>query len=196
VRIISEGIAYDTDKAAKIAGGNNGQWSEAWWGLYRTPAGAFFKIVFDHDGETLLECRTLPDSEARTCLEKHANGLVEKHFGPMPEPAPSQEVSISSDDWISASAAIALLEAMMGSRTAQMTLAARAYDGIVRSRAERFFRGRRVENDIELPKEFWWLAGMRHLIRIGQREISTRTSINGSIGEPTVFVFCAPKSRK
>jgi hypothetical protein len=90
VRIISDGIAYDTDKATKVVGGDNAEWSEAWWGLYRTPAGAFFKIVVDHDGENLLECRTLTDLEAQTCVEKHANGLVEEYFGPMPEPGSPQ----------------------------------------------------------------------------------------------------------
>jgi len=86
VKFIIEGKAYDTDKAVQVAGGDNGPWSSAWWGLYRTQNGAFFKIVVDHDGETLLQCRTLTDTEARTDLEKHANHLVEPHFGPMPEP--------------------------------------------------------------------------------------------------------------
>jgi hypothetical protein len=86
MKIIVEGIAYDTEKAVQLAGGDNGPWSNAWWGLYRTQNGAFFKIVVGHDGDELLQCRTVTDAEARTDLEKYANHLVEQHFGPMPEP--------------------------------------------------------------------------------------------------------------
>ena len=86
MRVVFDGIAYDTDKATKLVGGDNSPWSDAWWGLYLTPTGGFFKIIVGHDGESFLECRTLTDVEARTCLEQNANGLVEKYFGPMPEP--------------------------------------------------------------------------------------------------------------
>ncbi|MGO8845650.1 MAG: hypothetical protein ACLQFI_10010 [Methylocella sp.] len=86
MKLIIEGKAYDTDKATRVTGGDNSAWSSAWWGLYRTDNGTFFKIVVDHDGETLLECSTLTDAQARATLEKHANHLVEQYFGPMPEP--------------------------------------------------------------------------------------------------------------
>lgn len=90
MRVVFEGIAYDTDKSTEIVSGDNSEWSGAWWGLYRAPTGAFFKIVVDHDGETFLECRTLTDVEARAILERHGNHLVEKYFGPMPEPGSPQ----------------------------------------------------------------------------------------------------------
>jgi hypothetical protein len=93
MRIIFEGIAYDTDKSTEIVSGDNSAWSGGWWGLYRAPTGAFFKIVVDHDGETFLECRTLTDVEARTFLERNANNLVEKYFGPMPDPDSPQASS-------------------------------------------------------------------------------------------------------
>jgi hypothetical protein len=86
VRRIIDGIAYDTDTATQLTGGDNAEWSNAWWGLYRTNNGTFFKIVVDHDGETFLEFKTVTDAEARSTLEKHANHLVEQYFGPMPEP--------------------------------------------------------------------------------------------------------------
>lgn len=87
MRLIIEGKAYDTDKATRVTGGDNSPWpSGAWWSLYRTDNGTFFKIIVDHDGETLLECSTLTDAQARANLEKHANHLVEQYFGPMPEP--------------------------------------------------------------------------------------------------------------
>lgn len=86
MRLVFDGKAYDTDAAAEIIGGDNAPWSNAWWGLYRTENGAFFSIVVGHDGDEILECRMLSDSESQKELEKHANGLVEKYFGPMPEP--------------------------------------------------------------------------------------------------------------
>jgi hypothetical protein len=89
VRRIVDGIAYDTETATRIVGDNH-QWSEAWWGLYRTNKGAFFKIVVDHDGDTFVEFKAMTDAEARSVLEKDANHLVEKYFGPMPEPGPMQ----------------------------------------------------------------------------------------------------------
>jgi hypothetical protein len=88
VRRIIDGIAYDTDTATEVVGGDNSAWSAAWWGLYRTQNGTFFKIVVDHDGTTFQEFKTLTDAEVRAELEKHANHLVEKYFGPMPEPGP------------------------------------------------------------------------------------------------------------
>src|ERR1700733_13678747 len=90
MRVVRDGIAYDTDKATNLVGGDNSEWSQAWWGLYRTPTGGFFKMVVDHDGETFLECKTVTEAEARMCLEQHANHLVEKYFGPMPEPGSPQ----------------------------------------------------------------------------------------------------------
>jgi hypothetical protein len=90
VRRIIDGIAYDTDTSTEVIGGDNAAWSNAWWGLYRTQSGTFFRVVIDHDGTTIQEFRPLTDTEARTDLEKHANHLVEKYFGPMPEPAPTR----------------------------------------------------------------------------------------------------------
>lgn len=85
MRIVLDGIAYNTDTATKIIGGSNPH-SDAWWGLYRAQTGGFFKIVVDHHGD-LQECRLLSAVEARASLEKSANHLVEEYFGSMPEPS-------------------------------------------------------------------------------------------------------------
>jgi hypothetical protein len=85
LRIVLDGIAYDTDTATKIIGGSN-PYSDAWWGLYRAQTGGFFKIVVDHHGD-LQECGLLSAVEARASLEKSANHLVEEYFGSMPEPS-------------------------------------------------------------------------------------------------------------
>ncbi|MDA9504187.1 hypothetical protein XI09_05305 [Bradyrhizobium sp. CCBAU 11386] len=49
-------------------------------GLYQARAGAFFKVVVNHDGEEVLEFGPVSDHEAQKLLEKHANHLVEKYF--------------------------------------------------------------------------------------------------------------------
>lgn len=59
--------------------------SAAYWGLYQTRHGEFFKIKVNHDGEEILEFGPVTDAEAQGLLEKHANHLVEQYFGEMPE---------------------------------------------------------------------------------------------------------------
>ncbi|MFM0016723.1 toxin-antitoxin system HicB family antitoxin [Paraburkholderia sediminicola] len=59
--------------------------SFAYWGLYQTRHGEFFKIRMNHNGEEILEFRPVTDAEAQELLEKHANHLVEQYFGEMPE---------------------------------------------------------------------------------------------------------------
>jgi hypothetical protein len=113
----------------------------------------------------------------------------------VPDTRFSDGVSMLSE-WIKASTALDLLKAAMSPRTAAMTIAARANDGVVRSRAERFVRDRRTENDVELPPpRFGGRADTRHWSRIGRQEISRPGSSNASTGELTVFVFCVRKSR-
>lgn len=46
--------------------------SSAYWGLYQTRHGEFFKIRMNHDGEEILEFGPVTDAEAQTLLEKHA----------------------------------------------------------------------------------------------------------------------------
>ncbi len=83
-RIIG-GRTYNTRTATRLTGGEAGDPSMGWWGLYQTRHGAFFKVRVDHDGETVLDFRPLTDAEARIELESHAGHLVEKYFGPLPE---------------------------------------------------------------------------------------------------------------
>ena len=81
---IMNGVTYDTDTATRVCGGDNAEHSFAWWGLYQTRHGAFFKVVCDHDGETHT-FTPLQEEEAQSLLERHANHLVERFFGPFPE---------------------------------------------------------------------------------------------------------------
>ena len=60
---IIDGQTYNTGTAAEIVGGENFN-SSAWWGLYRTRAGAFFKVVINHDGEEVLFFDRLSDEDA------------------------------------------------------------------------------------------------------------------------------------
>jgi predicted HicB family RNase H-like nuclease len=76
---IIEGQTYNTETATQVFIGGS-QFSQGWWGLYQTRAGAFFKILVNHDGEEVLEFGPVSDDEAQRLLEKHANHLVEKYF--------------------------------------------------------------------------------------------------------------------
>ncbi|KVR84405.1 toxin-antitoxin system HicB family antitoxin [Burkholderia vietnamiensis] len=58
--------------------------SFAYWGLYQTRYGEFFKVTVQHDGEA-TKFEVLTDLEAQALLEKYANHLVEQYFGEMPE---------------------------------------------------------------------------------------------------------------
>ncbi|MEM5387831.1 hypothetical protein VSR68_30215 [Paraburkholderia phymatum] len=55
--------------------------SFAYWAIYQTLEGSFFRLVIDHDGETVLQCAPLSDEETRTLLEQHAPRLVDLYFG-------------------------------------------------------------------------------------------------------------------
>lgn len=66
---------------------------------------------------------------------------------------------IGHDDWLSAAEALRRVELVMGEYQARHAIAARAHDGLVRSRAERFIKHRETFDDAELPKEFWWAEG-------------------------------------
>lgn len=82
-RIIN-GQTYNTDTATEVFIENAAEPSMAWWALYQTRHGAFFKVLVDHNGETTT-FTPLSDAEAQAVLEKRANHLVEQYFGPMPE---------------------------------------------------------------------------------------------------------------
>lgn len=83
MRKVIGGMAYDTETADEIALGKHPT-SFAWWRLYRTPTGVFFEVVANHDG-SINSSKPLTDQQARKFLEVHANSLVERYFGPMPE---------------------------------------------------------------------------------------------------------------
>ena len=46
---IIDGCTYNIDTATMITGGDNEPYSQAWWGLYQTRHGAFFKVRVDHE---------------------------------------------------------------------------------------------------------------------------------------------------
>jgi hypothetical protein len=82
---IVDGKAYNTETATKVVGGDNAQYSDAWWGLYQTRHGAFFEVIVEHDGETIQKFGPVTDDEALDTLQKHAPRLVDQYFGPFPE---------------------------------------------------------------------------------------------------------------
>jgi predicted nucleotide-binding protein len=77
----------------------------------------------------------------------------------------------TADEWISAAQAVALLKGSIGDFTSKRTIAIRAADGMIRSRAQRFVRESpsdrktEVDNSVELPANFWWARGERALVQ-------------------------------
>jgi hypothetical protein len=70
----------------------------------------------------------------------------------------------SKEEWISAAAALALVKPALGEYTAMLTIAERANDNMIRSRAARFVlkhpdKKAQVEQDFDVPAEFWWARG-------------------------------------
>jgi hypothetical protein len=82
-RIIN-GRTYNIHTATEVVSQEAPYPSGAWWGLYQTRHGEFFKVVVNHDGEE-TKWTPLTDADAQAELEKDANHLVEQYFGPMPE---------------------------------------------------------------------------------------------------------------
>jgi hypothetical protein len=84
------GMSYDTETAELLASADHGhEMSQAWWNLYRTRQGAFFEVAAGHDG-VVESFQPISLSDARSYLERHANHLVEKYFGPVPEAGPNK----------------------------------------------------------------------------------------------------------
>jgi hypothetical protein len=84
------GMFYDTETADLLASTEHDhEMSQAWWHLYRTSQGAFFEVVAGHDGD-LETFQAVSPSEARNYLERQANHLVERYFGPVPEAGPNR----------------------------------------------------------------------------------------------------------
>jgi hypothetical protein len=79
------GQTFNTETATEIVSGENFN-SSAWWGLYQTRAGAFFKVVVNHDGEEVLQFGPVSDEEAAKIVAIHAPQLLDKYFdGMFPE---------------------------------------------------------------------------------------------------------------
>lgn len=72
----------------------------------------------------------------------------------MPDEHPKEE----KEEWITAAGAVALLKDTMPSG-ATFAICARANDGMIRARAERFIRDKQIYDDVEVPAEFWWARG-------------------------------------
>jgi hypothetical protein len=82
---IIDGITYNTETATRVAMGGPSDPSDlAWWEMYQTRHGAFFKVITDHDGED-MRIKPMDDNAAQAFLEKYANDVVETVFGPFPE---------------------------------------------------------------------------------------------------------------
>jgi predicted HicB family RNase H-like nuclease len=80
---IIDGQTYDTETATEVFRSGSNPWSDAWWIMYQTRHGAFFRVGVDNHGYGHFD--PLSDEEAQKLLERDANHLVEQFFGPFPE---------------------------------------------------------------------------------------------------------------
>jgi predicted DNA binding CopG/RHH family protein len=80
---IIDGTTYDTDTATEVFSDGSDPFSLAYWGMFQTRHGAFFKVLAGNGEEPIFS--RLSDDEARRLLERHANHLVEQYFGTFPE---------------------------------------------------------------------------------------------------------------
>jgi HicB family len=81
---IIDGQTYNTDTATEVFLESAEDPSMAWWAIYQTRHGAFFKVLVDHDGETTT-FTPLSDAEALELVQRRASHLVDRYFGPFPE---------------------------------------------------------------------------------------------------------------
>src|ERR1700719_2456956 len=81
---IIDGQAYNTETATEILfDGPDDGLSNAWWGLYQTRGGAFFKVAVNHDGEEVLSFGPVRDEDAANLVAKYKPALMDKYFGGM-----------------------------------------------------------------------------------------------------------------
>lgn len=67
--------------------------------------------------------------------------------------------SIDDDRWLTTAETLRRVEQVMGEFPARQAICARAFDGLIRARADRFVKHRETLDDVELPSEFWWAKG-------------------------------------
>jgi predicted HicB family RNase H-like nuclease len=79
---IIEGQTYNTETATEIAGGGHPD-SGAWWALYQTRAGAFFKVIVNHGGEDVQFFDRVTDEQAAEIVVNHAPHLFDQYFAGM-----------------------------------------------------------------------------------------------------------------
>ena len=64
-----------------------------------------------------------------------------------------------SEEWISAANALAALQPTFSEYSARMLICERAHAGMIRAQAKQLEIGRKVSQDVEIPKAFWWGKG-------------------------------------
>jgi len=70
MRLLCNGVSYDTDRAKLVAAHGSNEWSEAGWDLYQTPTGAYFKVIYGHGGEE-VSFTEIPHEQANELIAPH-----------------------------------------------------------------------------------------------------------------------------
>ena len=71
----------------------------------------------------------------------------------------SDENAPDKDEWISAVETLKRATSALGRSQTPLTIAKRAYVGLIRTRAVRFIKGEEEYRNVDLPIEFWWAKG-------------------------------------
>lgn len=75
------------------------------------------------------------------------------------KPAPQGAAAFDPNEWISAAETIRLAKATLTSSRAAISLATRAYAGLLRTWAEHLTVGDKKWDRVEIPESFWWANG-------------------------------------
>jgi hypothetical protein len=65
----------------------------------------------------------------------------------------------AQDEWISAAQALAMVKTVMSEYSARIRICERAYEGLIRARAEHFSFGSDKSTNVDIPAPFWWAKG-------------------------------------
>lgn len=70
-----------------------------------------------------------------------------------------------SEEWVTAAESLKILEPILGYYSAAVRICERAFAGIIHARAEHFQTKNGVQQNVNIPKEFWWAKGQQALVQ-------------------------------
>tara|TARA_R110000868_G_scaffold202806_3_gene450641 strand:+ start:7484 stop:8596 length:1113 start_codon:yes stop_codon:yes gene_type:complete len=62
-------------------------------------------------------------------------------------------------EWLDSNTTMTRVASVLGEEQARLTIAGRAHDGLIRTRADRFVAQEKSLNNFDIPSKFWWAGG-------------------------------------